>query len=72
MAKQVKKKELGKGIRALLANVEVESPEKQMETVKELTHTVAMIPLEQIEVNPFQPRKEFDPDALEELARSLR
>ena len=43
-----------------------------METVKELTHTVAMIPLEQIEVNPFQPRKEFDPDALEELARSLR
>ncbi len=72
MAKQVKKKELGKGIRALLANVEVESPEKQMETVKELTHTVAMIPLEQIEVNPFQPRKEFDADALEELARSLR
>ncbi len=72
MAKQVKKKELGKGIRALLANVEVESPEQQMETVKELTHTVAAIPLEQVEVNPFQPRKEFDPDALEELARSLR
>lgn len=72
MAKQLKKGELGKGIRALLANVEVESPERQLETVKELTHSVAMIPLEQIEVNPFQPRKEFDPDALEDLARSLR
>lgn len=72
MAKQVGKQELGKGIRALLANVEVKNPEQQLETVRELTHTVAMIPLEEIEVNPFQPRKEFDPESLEELARSLR
>ena len=74
MAKKVKKKELGKGIHALLSNMgSVEStPEKQEEMVKELSSAVAMIPLGQIEVNPFQPRNEFDPEALEELAASLR
>jgi ParB family chromosome partitioning protein len=30
------------------------------------------IPVDQIEVNPRQPRKDFDPTALDELARSLR
>ncbi|MFN7120084.1 MAG: ParB/RepB/Spo0J family partition protein [Saprospiraceae bacterium] len=40
--------------------------------VKELSHTVAMIPLEEIEVNPFQPRNDFDTAALEELAASIR
>ncbi|MFQ5447939.1 MAG: ParB/RepB/Spo0J family partition protein, partial [Saprospiraceae bacterium] len=44
----------------------------QIATVKELTHTVAMIPLSEIEVNPFQPRKEFDEGALAELAESLK
>ncbi|MBR9921710.1 MAG: ParB/RepB/Spo0J family partition protein [Bacteroidetes bacterium] len=73
MAKKVKKKELGQGIRALLSNMESEeSPEKQKEVVRELSHTVATISLDQIEVNPFQPRNEFDPKALEELSESLK
>ncbi|MCB0705179.1 MAG: ParB/RepB/Spo0J family partition protein [Saprospiraceae bacterium] len=73
MAKKVKKKELGLGIRALLSNMETEeNPEIQQEFVRELTHTVANIPVSQIEVNPFQPRKEFAPEALEELAESLK
>lgn len=73
MAKDIKKKELGLGIRALLSNLdETETPEQQQEVVRELSHTVAMIPVSQIEVNPFQPRKDFDPEALEELAQSLK
>jgi ParB family transcriptional regulator, chromosome partitioning protein len=73
MAKNVNKKELGLGIRALLSNLDqVETPEKQEEVVRELSHTVAMIPVVQIEVNPFQPRKDFDEEALEELAHSLK
>jgi ParB family chromosome partitioning protein len=73
MAKDIKKKELGLGIRALLSNLdESETPEQQQEVVRELSHTVAMIPVSQIEVNPFQPRKDFDPEALEELAHSLK
>ena len=73
MAKSVKKKELGLGIRALLSNLdEQQAPEKQEEVVRELSHTVAMIPTVQIEVNPFQPRKDFDEEALAELANSLK
>lgn len=67
-----KKKDLGLGIRALLSNIEQENLEQREEVVRELAHTVAMIPLDQIEVNPFQPRKDFDEEALSELAESLR
>ncbi len=35
-------------------------------------NTVAMLPLSYIEVNPFQPRNEFDEEALEELAISIK
>lgn len=34
--------------------------------------SISKIPLEYIEVNPFQPRTEFDPQALSELADSIR
>ncbi len=72
MAKKVKKKELGRGIRALLSNIEAEVNENPEMVVKELSHSVAMIKLDQIEVNPFQPRKEFDQENLAELAESLK
>jgi ParB family chromosome partitioning protein len=39
---------------------------------KELANTVAMIPVVQIAPNPDQPRKEFEPEALQELADSLK
>ncbi len=42
MAK-VKKKELGKGIRALLSNMDEQGGEPKEEMVKELAHSVAMI-----------------------------
>ncbi|MEZ4951699.1 MAG: ParB/RepB/Spo0J family partition protein [Saprospiraceae bacterium] len=72
MAK-AKKKELGLGIRALLSNIDdQETTTPKAEVVKELSHSVAMVPLTQIEVNPFQPRTEFDQEALEELAASLK
>ena len=68
-----KKKELGKGLRALLTNIEnTKSPEEKQEIVKELNTNVALIALEDIEVNPFQPRTEFDPEELMELAKSIR
>ncbi|MEM9916863.1 MAG: ParB/RepB/Spo0J family partition protein [Bacteroidota bacterium] len=73
MAKKVKRKEIGKGIGALLSSIssEPEAPPKE-EVVKELSHTVAEIPIDAIEVNPFQPRKDFDEEALQELATSLK
>lgn len=72
MSNKVKKKELGLGIRALLNNIEQEVNQNPEKVVKELSHSVAMIPVEAIEVNPFQPRKEFEPEALQELAESLK
>lgn len=72
MAKKVKKKQLGLGVRALLTNMDAETNEVQAEVVKELSNTVLMIPVGEIEVNPWQPRNEFDQEALEELAASLK
>ncbi len=73
MAK-VKKKELGKGIRALLGNIEgnTATPKKKNAAVKELSSAVAMVSLDEISVNPFNPRTDFAEEALEELAASIK
>ncbi|SHN30457.1 chromosome partitioning protein, ParB family [Cyclobacterium lianum] len=58
---------LGKGLGALLQD----SPQK---TERGENHPIAGIfevPLDQIQVNPFQPRTHFDKTALEELAESI-
>lgn len=39
---------------------------------KELANTVATLPISQISPNPDQPRKEFEPEALQELSDSLK
>ena len=68
-----KKKELGKGIRALLSNIEnTNSKDENKDLVKELNSTILKIPINNIEVNPFQPRTDFDQDELEELAQSIK
>ena len=73
MAKKVKKNELGLGIRALLSDIEDHQPKpKKEKAIKELTNRVAMLPLEAIHVNPFQPRKEFDAEQLEDLSKSIK
>ena len=72
MAKKVSKKAHGRGINALLRNIETDMKSAPEEVVKELSSSVAMIPIGEIEVNPWQPRNEFDPETLEELAASLR
>ena len=38
----------------------------------DVTASIGMVPIPEIETNPFQPRKEFDSVALEELAQSIR
>lgn len=70
MAKKIDKKALGLGVRALLESIDTQP--NQEEVVKELSHTVAMIPIAEIEVNPFQPRNDFDQEALQELASSIQ
>lgn len=66
-----KKKNKGLGIGALLSGINP-AIEDQQEVVKNLSSTVGNIPIEHIEVNPFQPRVDFDAVALQELAESIR
>ena len=64
------KKEIGKGIRALLEKAETR---KSIGSVKKPSlKGLDEIPLEAIETNPFQPRNDFDRMALEELATSIK
>lgn len=68
-----KKTDLGKGIRALLESMESDAsdpiiPKKQ---TQELSST-SKIALDAIELNPFQPRADFDETALKELSDSIR
>jgi ParB family chromosome partitioning protein len=72
MAKKVLKKELGKGIRALLSNLDDEMQTDAPAVVKELNSSIIEIDIDQVEINPFQPRKDFDPASMEELATSIK
>ena len=75
MAKKASKPDFGKGIRALLndpAQLDKAVKEDAGAVVKELSGSTAMIPVAEIEANPFQPRVEFDETALNELAASIK
>ncbi|MEN2282300.1 ParB/RepB/Spo0J family partition protein [Algoriphagus sp. SE2] len=66
-----KKSALGRGLGALLED----SPAKHKseEILPEVVKTgIFEIPLEEIQVNPFQPRIYFDKEALSELAESIK
>ncbi len=66
-----KKKALGRGLSAIL-----ESPETDITSTdisgNFVAGAVASIPIEQIETNPFQPRVDFEEEALTELSESIR
>jgi ParB family chromosome partitioning protein len=51
--------------------IPTEETEKK-QVIKELSNTVADIPIADIEVNPDQPRKDFDEETLQELAESIK
>ncbi len=66
---------LGKGLGAILEEVgqayETELSEGEL-SEKELGEEVRELPVETIDPNPYQPRKDFDPQRLEELGESIR
>lgn len=69
-----KKDALGKGIRALLSDIDDNTDILKISATDEdsIINTVPKIKLDQIEVNPFQPRSDFNQQALEELTSSIR
>lgn len=70
-----KKDALGKGIRSLLQNIDADlktTSGNLKHDVVEKTTSVLRVPLDDIETNPNQPRKDFDETALSELAASIK
>ncbi len=57
----MERKALGKGISALIPTQAEDNAKK-----------IAFLPLSQIRPNPFQPREDFDMEAMEELVQSIR
>jgi ParB family chromosome partitioning protein len=78
MSQTNKKQALGKGIRALLNTIDEElkttGEPAAVPAVKGQISAGAItrIPVEQIEVNPKQPRHDFDAQALQELSDSIK
>lgn len=69
------KEALGKGIRALLNTIDDDATKvgkNKEDSEYEQTGSVVKIPLTQIEVNPFQPRVDFNEEALNDLAESIK
>ncbi|TDW96013.1 ParB/RepB/Spo0J family partition protein [Dinghuibacter silviterrae] len=70
-----KKEALGKGIRSLLQNIDADlkTTAGTLKSSAVEAATVSLrIPLDQISINPKQPRRDFDEQALQELAASIR
>jgi len=66
---------IGKGLRSLLQNIDSDlkntAGSLKNEVVEQVTHT-SRIALKDIQVNPKQPRRDFDENGLKELAESIR
>ncbi|MGN6439182.1 MAG: ParB/RepB/Spo0J family partition protein [Agriterribacter sp.] len=71
-----KKDALGKGIRSLLQSIDADLKTSTGEQLKagvvDKATTSIRVPVEQIEPNPKQPRHDFDEQALNELAKSIK
>ncbi|KHL68258.1 MULTISPECIES: ParB/RepB/Spo0J family partition protein [Pseudomonas] len=66
----IKKKGLGRGLDALLGGASVTAMQEEAATAdqRELQH----LPLDLIQRGKYQPRRDMDPEALEELAHSIQ
>lgn len=72
MSSNNKKPALGKGLSALLQNAKTDITTKQSGDASPVVGTIALIKIKDIDVNPFQPRTNFDDSALKELSDSIK
>ena len=69
---ETKKKALGKGLEELFSNASFTFDDLEEEIVKEEKKNSIEIPLDEIRSNPYQPRKTFNEESLNELADSIK
>ena len=72
MAKATKKQALGRGLSALLKDPDNDIQSVSDKNADKVVGNIVELDLEAIEVNPFQPRSNFNDEALKELASSIK
>jgi len=72
MAKAKKKQALGRGLSALLNDPDRDIKSADDKDADKVVGSIVELEMDQIEVNPFQPRSSFSEQHLEELATSIR
>lgn len=68
---ETKKKALGKGLEQLFSNSVIDFDNFEQGVIEESKKDVTEIDLDEIRSNPYQPRKSFDIESLNELAKSI-
>lgn len=66
--KKSERRGLGRGLSALMADVNIPAPSGEASTAVKTEHK---LPIERIEPNPDQPRRFFNEEALQDLAKSI-
>ncbi len=72
MAKATKKQALGRGLSALLKDPENDIKSAEDKNADKVVVNIVELDIDSIEVNPFQPRTNFNEESLRELASSIR
>jgi ParB family transcriptional regulator, chromosome partitioning protein len=72
MAKAVKKQALGRGLSALLKDPSNDIKSIDDKDADKVVGSIIELDLDAIEINPFQPRTQFNEESLEELAKSIK
>ena len=69
---ETKKKALGRGLEQLFTNNVIDFDNFEKEIVTDNKNDVVMIKIDEIRSNPYQPRKTFNEESLQELAASIK
>ncbi len=72
MAKATKKQALGRGLSALLKDPDNDIKSVEDKNADKVVGNIIELELENIDVNPFQPRTSFNDETLRELATSIK
>ena len=72
MAKEIKKQALGRGLSALLKDPDNDIRSVDDKNADKVVGNILEVDIDTIEINPFQPRTNFNEDSLKELASSIK
>ena len=72
MTQVVKKQALGRGLSALLKDPENNIQSVEDKNADKVVGNIIELEIDSIEINPFQPRSNFNEESLKELATSIR